>query len=613
MSTFYDENELDDNVPLTGNLFHRLLGIIKPHWRIMTAGMIGISLVAIADAVFTYLQKEIIDRAIIAGDQSVLLQLFTYYIWLVVIQSVAVFMFVYFVGKQGELVRYDLRKKLFNHLQKLSLAYFSKTPLGWIMSRVTSDTEKMGDLLTWGIVDSTWAIVNIIFAAIFMFVINWRLAILVVLSLPVMLYVAIKFRKRIYHHYRLSRKANSKMTASMNENITGVRVVKALRREEKNLDNFKLLSTDMFNSSYRAAFLSALFLPTIQTISAISLGLVLWRGGLLVENTSITVGGLQAFIAYIMMILWPIQDLARVYAEMQNAVASSERVFSLIDAVPGVSDCPGTVELSSLLGDVKFENVSFHYEDDEPVIRNLSFHVPEGDTVALVGPTGGGKTTIVNLLCRFYEPTDGVIRINGRDYMDFKLQDIQSRIGVVLQTPHLFSGTILENIRYGKLAATDDEIEHVAKLAGAHDFITSFEHGYKQDVGEGGNLLSVGQKQLISIARALLADPDIFVMDEATSSVDTLTEALIQKGMEKLMEGRTSFIIAHRLSTIKHADQIMVINDGQIEEQGSHDTLMRAKGHYYNLYTQQFRHELETQLDPFVSVDDDPSPKALTA
>ncbi|MGB4595982.1 MAG: ABC transporter ATP-binding protein [Anaerolineaceae bacterium] len=609
MSTFYDENELDDNVPLTGNLFNRLLNVIKPHWRIMLAGMLGISLVAIADAVFTYLQKEIIDRAILAGDQTVLLQLFTYYIWLVVIQSVAVFCFVFFVGKQGELVRYDLRKRLFNHLQKLSLSYFSKTPLGWIMSRVTSDTEKIGDLLTWGIVDSTWAIVNIIFASIFMFVINWKLAILVVVSLPVMMYVAIKFRKHIYYHYRLSRKANSKMTASMNENITGVRVVKALRREEKNLNNFKMLSTDMFNSSYRAAFLSALFLPTIQTISAISLGLVLWQGGLLVENSSITVGGLQAFISYIMMILWPVQDLARVYAEMQNAVASSERVFSLLDTIPMVSDCPSTIELTSLLGNVDFENVSFHYEDDEPVIRNLSFHVPQGDTVALVGPTGGGKTTIVNLLCRFYEPTDGVIRINNRDYLGFKLQDIQSRIGVVLQTPHLFSGTILENIRYGKLDASDEEIEAVAKLAGAHEFITGFELGYKQDVGEGGNLLSVGQKQLISIARALLADPDIFVMDEATSSVDTLTEALIQKGMQKLMEGRTSFIIAHRLSTIKHADQIMVINAGQIEEQGTHETLMRTKGHYYNLYTQQFRHELETELDPFTSGDNEPSRK----
>jgi len=248
---------------------------------------------------------------------------------------------------------------------------------------------------------------------------------------------------------------------------------------------------------------------------------------------------------------------------------------------------------------VEFENVSFHYEADEPVIKNLSFHIPQGLNVALVGTTGGGKTTIVNLLCRFYEPSEGVIRIAGHDYTQYSLEDIQSRIGVVLQVPHLFSGSIRDNLRYGRLDATDEEIEEAAKLAGAHEFIMNFEKGYDQDVGEGGNQLSVGQKQLISIARALLADPDIFIMDEATSSVDTLTEALIQKGMHQLMSGRTSFIIAHRLSTIKSADLIMVIEGGQIIEQGNHESLIRAKGHYYNLYTKQFRHDLETKYNPF--------------
>ena len=301
-----------------------------------------------------------------------------------------------------------------------------------------------------------------------------------------------------------------------------------------------------------------------------------------------------------MMILWPIQDLARVYADMQNAVASSERVFSLIDTQPGIHNRPDAVSAASLAGDIDFEGVSFRYEEDEPVIQNLSFHIPYGQTVALVGPTGGGKTTIVNLLCRFYEPTEGVIRIAGTNYLNLTLETIQSRIGVVLQTPHLFSGSIRENIRYGKLDATDEEVEDAAKLAGAHNFITHFEHAYEQNVGEGGNLLSVGQKQLISIARAILSNPDIFVMDEATSSVDTLTEALIQNGMEKLMTGRTSFIIAHRLSTIKNADTILVIRDGQIAESGNHKSLMLLKGHYYKLYTQQFRHELETQLDPYL-------------
>lgn len=600
MSTYYDENELDDNVPIKGNVLKRLFGALRPHWKPLLGGVLAIVVVSLLDAYFTILSKRIIDEGILLQDKAAVLRFFGMYGAIVVVQAVGVFFFIFLVGVQGEGVRYELRKQLFNHLQQLSLSYFSNTPLGWIMSRVTSDTEKMAELLTWGIIDTTYAAVSIVVSAVFMFSINWQLALIVLLSLPAMMYAALKFRTRIYHHYRLSRKANSKMTASLNENITGVRVVKALRREDRNLQDFKVLSTAMYRSSYRAAYLSALFQPTIQVISAVSLGLILWRGGIKVELGSMTIGGLQAFVSYIMMILWPIQDLARVYADMQNAVASSERVFSLIDTQPGIHNRPDAVSAASLAGDIDFEGVSFRYEEDEPVIQNLSFHIPYGQTVALVGPTGGGKTTIVNLLCRFYEPTEGVIRIAGTNYLNLTLETIQSRIGVVLQTPHLFSGSIRENIRYGKLDATDEEVEDAAKLAGAHNFITHFEHAYEQNVGEGGNLLSVGQKQLISIARAILSNPDIFVMDEATSSVDTLTEALIQNGMEKLMTGRTSFIIAHRLSTIKNADVILVIRDGQIAESGNHKSLMLLKGHYYKLYTQQFRHELETQLDPYL-------------
>lgn len=600
MSTYYDENELDDNVPIKGNVLKRLFGALRPHWKPLLGGVLAIVVVSLLDAYFTILSKRIIDEGILLQDKAAVLRFFGMYGAIVLVQAVGVFFFIFLVGVQGEGVRYELRKQLFNHLQQLSLSYFSNTPLGWIMSRVTSDTEKMAELLTWGIIDTTYAAVSIVVSAVFMFTINWQLALIVLLSLPAMMYAALKFRTRIYHHYRLSRKANSKMTASLNENITGVRVVKALRREDRNLQDFKVLSTAMYRSSYRAAYLSALFQPTIQVISAVSLGLILWRGGIKVELGSMTIGGLQAFVSYIMMILWPIQDLARVYADMQNAVASSERVFSLIDTQPGIHNRLDAVSAASLAGDIDFEGVSFRYEEDEPVIQNLSFHIPYGQTVALVGPTGGGKTTIVNLLCRFYEPTEGVIRIAGTNYLNLTLETIQSRIGVVLQTPHLFSGSIRENIRYGKLDATDEEVEDAAKLAGAHNFITHFEHAYEQNVGEGGNLLSVGQKQLISIARAILSNPDIFVMDEATSSVDTLTEALIQNGMEKLMTGRTSFIIAHRLSTIKNADVILVIRDGQIAESGNHKSLMLLKGHYYKLYTQQFRHELETQLDPYL-------------
>ena len=599
MSNHYDEEEQDDEVHLSSGVVGKLLRALKPYWLMMLVAVVGIASVSYLDAYFNVLNKRIIDEGILANNMPVILGLFRNYALIVLAQMVGFFIMIYIMGLLGEQLRYDFRKNLFHHLQTLSLSYFSKTPLGWIMSRVTSDTEKMADLLTWGVLDTIWAVTNISFAMIFMFKLNASLALIVGLSLPVMIYVSFKFRVKIYHHFRQSRKANSKMTASLNENITGVRVVKALRREAKNLDDFKLLSTNMFQESYRAALLSAVYLPTIQTISAISLVLLLWRGGVQVATGSMSIGVLQAFISYIMFILWPIQDLARVYAEMQNAIASSERVFSLLEVKPEIHNRESLIPVNSLAGEVEFKNVSFHYEDDEPVIRNLSFTIPQGQTVALVGTTGGGKTTIVNLLCRFYEPTEGVIRIGDHDYTQYSLEDIQSRIGVVLQVPHLFSGSIRDNLRYGRLDATDDEIEQAARLAGAHDFIVNFEHGYNQDVGEGGNQLSVGQKQLVSIARALLAKPDIFVMDEATSSVDTLTEALIQKGMQQLMSGRTSFIIAHRLSTIKSADQILVIDGGQITEKGNHESLMRKKGQYYNLYTKQFRHDLEAQYDPF--------------
>jgi ATP-binding cassette subfamily B protein len=297
--------------------------------------------------------------------------------------------------------------------------------------------------------------------------------------------------------------------------------------------------------------------------------------------------------------LWPVQEMARVYAEMQHAIASAERVFSLIDAVPDVVDKPGALDPGTIRGDIVFDSVDFWYEPENPVLTGFNLHIRRGETIALVGPTGGGKTTLVNLVCRFYEPRHGTICIGGRDYQDLSLHAIQSRIGVVLQTPHLFSGTIRENIRYGKLDASEEEIEHAARLAGAHDFICTLEDGYDEQVGEGGDLLSVGQKQLISLARAILAQPEIFIMDEATSSVDTLTEDLIQRGMQTLMQDRTSFIIAHRLSTIKRADRILVIEDGRIAEMGSHAELLRLRGHYYRLYTQQFRQQAEQEYDPF--------------
>jgi len=332
----------------------------------------------------------------------------------------------------------------------------------------------------------------------------------------------------------------------------------------------------------------------------VAVGAVAFFGGRQVNTVVVggmTIGEIQAFISYITFMMWPVMEMARVFASMQHAIASAERSFSLLDTKADIVNRPNAKDPGTIHGDIVFEHVTFYYEENKPVLTDFNLHVKAGEMVALVGETGGGKSTIVNLVCRFYEPRSGVITFNGVDYMDLTLEGIHSRIGVVLQTPHLFGGTIRDNIRYGRLDATDHEVEEAATTAGADEFICAFEKGYEEEVGEGGVLLSVGQKQLISLARAVLARPELLVMDEATSSVDTLTEAMIQKGMENVMKGRTSFVIAHRLSTIRSADRIVVIEGGKIIEQGSHRELLRQKGYYHNLYTKQFRQEKEAVMD----------------
>ncbi|GAB4425011.1 MAG: ABC transporter ATP-binding protein [Anaerolineales bacterium] len=580
---------------LTLPVFKRIMELLKPHWRWVLGFVISILLVSAQDSIFTYINKLIIDEGIIPRNKEVLTRLAWIYGSMIVLQSALVFTFIYLAGVLGERVQYDLRKMLFNHLQELSLSYYSQTSVGRLIARVTSDTGRVSNLLTWGLLDVTWGLMNIITATGFMLFINWKLGLIVLAAIPILLVVAVEFRKRILVEFRASRRANSKITGAYNENISGVRVVKALSREDENLGEFEELTDEMYRASYRAAWLSALFLPTVQIISAVALGTIIWYGGLQAQVGAMTIGGIHAFVSYLTFMMWPIQDLARVYAELQHSIASAERIFNLVDTDPEVQDRPGAIPAETLMGEIEFDHVDFYYEERKPVLQDFNLTVKPGEMIALVGPTGGGKSTIVNLLCRFYEPRKGCIHINGRDYTEYTLASIHARIGIVLQTPHLFSGSVRENIRYGRLSASDDEVVEAAKTAGAHEFIMTLDKGYEQNVGEGGNLLSTGQKQLISLARAVLAKPELFIMDEATSSVDTLTEALIQRGMEALMEGRTSFVIAHRLSTIRRADRILVIENGRIAEQGTHAELLRQRGHYYRLYTQQFRHELEVQ------------------
>jgi len=591
----HEFEEEDFEAALSGRTLKRMMSLTLPHWPWLVSFVTLVALVAMQDGVFNFLKKQIIDRGITPGDTAALTTVVAIYGGIALLQAAFVFGLIYFAGMLGEQVQYDLRKQMFDHLQELSFSYFDRTPVGWLMSRVTSDSERIAELVTWGLLDVTWGALSIATASVFMFYINWRLALIVVIVIPILVIVASQFQKLIIGEYRTVRKVNSRITGAYNENITGVRVVKALNREEANLSEFGQLTGEMYRASFRAAWLSALFLPLVQFISALALSSVAWYGGQQVAWGWMTIGDLQAFIGYIAFMLWPVQDLARVYAEMQNAVASAERTFSLIDSQPEVVDHPGAGDPGTIRGDIEFDHVDFYYQDGKPVLKAFTLKVKQGEAIALVGPTGGGKSTIVNLLCRFYEPKHGVIRIGGRDYTDLTLHAIHSRIGVVLQTPHLFSGSIHENIRYGRLDASEDEIVEAAKVAGAHDFVVTLDKGYDAEVGEGGNLLSTGQKQLISLARAVLAQPEILIMDEATSSVDTVTEALIQQGMERLMKGRTSFVIAHRLSTIKRASRILVIENGHISEMGTHAELLRQRGHYYHLYTRQFRRELESE------------------
>jgi ATP-binding cassette subfamily B protein len=577
----------------------RILKLTRQHWPWLAGFLITIGLTSAVDSYFTFLGKRIIDEGILAGDIEALLDIAKLYGGVLLFQAFNVLSFIYLAGVLGQRIQYDLRKNTFNHLQELSLSYFDRTPIGWIMSRVTSDSERIAQLVTWGLLDVTWAILIILSSMFFMIRINWRLTLIVGTVLPALIIVAAQFKKHILGQFRLVRSLNSRITAAYNEHIVGVRVIKALNREEQSLHEFQDITDEMYNAGYRAAWLSALFLPTVIFISSFALGGIAYFGGGQLEAGALTIGGIQAFVGYIALMLWPVQDIARVYAEMQHAIASAERVFSLIDSTPEIQDLPEAYDPGTLKGDIRFHDVEFRYEPEKSVLTKFNLDIKRGETIALVGPTGGGKSTIVNLICRFYEPTNGEITIGGVDYKQFSLRAIQSRIGMVLQTPHLFSGTIMANLRYGKIDASNDDLTRAAQISGAHDFIKNLENGYETEVGEGGTLLSVGQKQLISLARAILADPEIFIMDEATSSVDTLTEALIQQGMEAITEERTSFIIAHRLSTIKRADRILVIDNGKIIEEGSHAALLKLKGHYYRLYTEQFRRKLETEYDPY--------------
>ena len=574
----------------TGTIL-RILKLTRPHWKLFAGFTLAIMFTAFLDSLGTYITKLIIDDGILAKNLDKVIYYCKLYGIVYLVNSISFFIFIYCAGRLGEWIQYDLREKLFNHIQELSFSFFDKSSTGWLLSRITSDTEKMADLATWMLLDAIWAFFNITIALIFMTMINVKLALIMAIILPLLVFTAAKFKTHILGEYRKARKMNSKITAAYNESFTGVKIVKALTREKMNLRNFGGLTGEMYRTSFRAAWLSALFLPAVQLIITLALGAILWYGGWQLQLGELTIGGLRAFIGFITFMLWPIQDLARVFSGMQQSIAGAERVFDLLDTPSDIEDKAEALEQASFEGEVKFENVNFWYKENNPVLKDFNLIIKPGETVAIVGPTGGGKTTIASLLSRYYEPVEGKIYMDGHDYRDYTQKALQSRIGVVLQKPHLFSGTIRENIEYGKPAASFEEIVHAAKTAHSYNMIMGLPDQWKEKVGEEGTLLSQGQKQLISLTRAILASPDILIMDEATSSIDTLTEKNIQQGISALLADRTSIIIAHRLSTIKDADRILVVENGIIAEEGTHKSLLTNRKHYYELYTSQFRKE----------------------
>lgn len=581
---------------------------LKPFLKNYRADFVGMlafnGLCALVDVVLPLMQRYAIANFIGKSTTTGLVPYALVYLALIVLQALSV---VWFCNNSMRIEMYlgrDMKQRLFHRLQTLSFSFYNVTPVGYLISRLMSDTNRIASMIAWNFTDILWALFYVAGSMVSMLILNWKLALLVLLIVPVMAVLTAYFQNRILHWNRKVRKLNSRITGAFNEGITGAKTAKTLVLEDKMTDSFRDLTAEMKTSGVRAARLNAVYIPLVLLVSTAAVSVVLLRGGYLVAEQALELATLSAFLTYAVGIFEPIQMTASNIAEFISLQASIERVTDLLDKEPDVRDTPEVEERygdsfhpkrenwEPLRGDIEFDDVTFRYPDGgEDVLQHFSLKIPAGTTVALVGETGAGKSTLVNLVCRFFEPTSGRILIDGRDYRERSQLWLHSNIGYVLQSPHLFSGSVRENIRYGRLDATDAEVEAAARAVSADTVAAKLDKGWDSEVGEGGDKLSTGEKQLISFARAVLADPRIFVLDEATSSIDTQTEQLIQQAIDRLLRDRTSFLIAHRLSTIRKADLILVVRDGKIVEQGTHESLLKARGYYHDLYSRQFAEE----------------------
>ena len=582
----------------------KMLPYIKPYKGLMAILFTAMLADAAASVAYTLLAGYVVDRFVSPGIHQGIMGFALFYLGLVLVKTLCQITLGSVALRIEMYIGRDMKRDLFTHLQTLSFSYYNQTPVGTIVARALNDPGRIAEGIPWFVVDAVYCSVYVLSCLVVMLVINWQLGLLVLAVVPFIAVFTVFFEKRILRVNRKARKINAEVTRHYNEGISGAKTSKTLVIEDKNLQAFHEVSDSMRRTSIKAVRLDAIYIPVISFLTAVAVSFVLTGGGSSAMAGGISIGGLTIFVSFALQIAEPVQALAFQVTRFVAMQANIERVTELLALKPEITDTPEVIEKygtsmdpkrenwEPLQGRVTFEDVTFRYPDGhENVLEHFDLEVPAGSTVAIVGETGAGKSTLVNLCCRFFEPTGGRILIDGRDYRERSMLWLHSGIGYVLQTPHLFSGSVKENIRYGRLDATDEEIMAAAKLVNAHEFIMRMEKGYDSDVGEGGGQLSTGEKQLVSFARAVLANPRIFVLDEATASIDTKTEALIQEAISTLLEGRTSFLIAHRLSTIRKADMILVVRDGKIIQRGAHQELMDQGGYYADLYNKQFETE----------------------
>ena len=608
----HHEDDQDIQYKVKIGTWKKIISIVFQSKKHLIALAVYSSILAALDAIIPLFNRYAIDKFFVEGNYDTWPLYVVANVLLAAGFGFSVWGFIKEAGIIEAETSYELRRQAFKNLQRQSFSYFDKTPQGWIMARMTSDARRLSLIISWGIVDFVWAGLSMIFILTILYITFIKLALIVTMVLPVMLVVAYFFRRLILKQHRKARKFNSQLTAQYSEGFLGAKTTKSLSIEDLNYDEFAITATKLRKASIRAVVSSAIFSSILLVLAYVTVAATMYRGTVYVIDTVITVGTLAMFIAYVVNFFEPIMAISRIISDFQNAQASAERIVGLIETEPDLVDTDqvrekyGTLfednveNWEDLHGEVEFKDITFYYKDNENILTNFNLKVKPGMSVALVGHTGSGKTTLVNLLSRFYEPKEGSILIDGKDYRERSIHWLHKRLGYVLQSPHLFSTTVMENIRYGRLDATDEQVIYAAKMVGVDSFVSKLEKGYETFVGEGGNMLSVGQKQLISFARAVLADPRILILDEATSSIDSESELIIQEATEKLLNDRTSFIVAHRLSTIVNADLIVMLEMGEIIEMGNHEELLKKRGAYFELYRNQFFKEKEQELERII-------------